>query len=276
MVPSWNLGGAQGSTTPRKRLPCAVMKVSGDGRHSRGSAWLRGSAGLRGSLGPQGSAGPRWLLLTLLLGLAQPGSAGPAPVVLVLGDSLSAAYGMETRQGWVALLQARLAGEGWPHRVVNASISGDTTRGGRARLGQALERHRPALVLIELGGNDGLRGIAVEETGRNLESMVREARAAGARVLLVGIRLPPNYGPVYGERFRRVFEELAEREGVPLVPFLLEGVGGDPELMLEDGIHPRAEAQPRLLENVWPWLVPVLERSGMPVAPPSAQPATVP
>ncbi|MBP7711589.1 MAG: arylesterase [Gammaproteobacteria bacterium] len=258
------------------------MKVSGDGRQSRGSAWLRGSAGLfgsawlRGSPGPQGSVGPRWLLLTLLLGLAQPGSAGPAPVVLVLGDSLSAAYGMDTRQGWVALLQARLAREGWPHRVVNASISGDTTRGGRARLGAALERHRPALVLIELGGNDGLRGIAVEETGRNLESMVREARAAGARVLLVGIRLPPNYGPVYGERFRRVFEELAEREGVPLVPFLLEGVGGDPELMLEDGIHPRAEAQPRLLENVWPRLVPVLERSGMPVAPLSAQPATAP
>ena len=253
------------------------MQVSGDDRLSRGSAGLCDSAGLRGAPGPQGSAGLRWLLLILLLGFAPPGfAAGPGPVVLVLGDSLSAAYGMETRQGWVALLQARLADEGWPHRVVNASISGDTTRGGRARLGAALERHRPVLVLIELGGNDGLRGIAVEETGRNLEGMVRAARAAGARVLLVGIRLPPNYGPVYGERFHRIFEEVAEREGVPLVPFLLEGVGGDPELMLEDGIHPRAEAQPRLLENVWPRLVPVLEMSGNPAAPLAVSPTNAP
>ena len=246
------------------------MKVFRERRAARGSEAPSGPGG------PRRSAGLRWFFLTVLLGLAPPGSAAPAPVVLVLGDSLSAAHGMEIGRGWVALLQARLAGEGWPHRVVNASIGGDTTRGGRARLGAALESHRPALVVIELGGNDGLRGIAVEETGRNLESMVREARAGGARVLLVGIRLPPNYGPVYGERFRRVFEELAEREGVPLVPFLLEGVAGDPELMLEDGIHPRAEAQPRLLENVWPRLVPVLETSGMPVAPLSAQPATAP
>jgi acyl-CoA thioesterase-1 len=191
-----------------------------------------------------------------------PALAASPPVLVVVGDSLSAAYGMETARGWVALLQARAAERGWPHRVVNASISGDTTRGGRSRLAGVLERHRPAVVVIELGGNDGLRGIPPEESERNLEAMVQEAQGAGARVLLVGIRLPPNYGPAFAERFGAAFGNVATRQGVPLVPFLLEGVGGNPELMLEDGIHPRAEAQPRLLENVWPYLEPLLAEPG--------------
>ncbi len=203
--------------------------------------------------------GARLIILYLALAwLPAPVFAASPPVLVVVGDSLSAAYGMETARGWVALLQARTAAGGWPHRVVNASISGDTSRGGRSRLPAVLERHRPAVVVIELGGNDGLRGIPPEETERNLEAMVEAARGAGARVLLVGIRLPPNYGPAFAERFGAAFANVAVRQGVPLVPFLLEGVGGNPDLMLEDGIHPRAEAQPRLLANVWPYLEPLL------------------
>jgi acyl-CoA thioesterase-1 len=210
-------------------------------------------------------AAPLFLWL-LLLWPATPVPGGSPPVLLVVGDSLSAAYGMETARGWVALLEERILTGGWSYRVVNASISGDTTRGGRSRLASLLERHRPAVVVIELGGNDGLRGIPPEETERNLEAMVRAADSAGARVLLVGIRLPPNYGTAFNERFRAVFGNVAARQGVPLVPFLLEGVGGDPGLMLEDGIHPRAEAQPRLLENVWPRLEPLLgQPTGAPV-----------
>jgi len=200
----------------------------------------------------------RWLL-PLILGWS-PGlfALSPAPIILVVGDSLSAAYGMATASGWVTLLQDRLAERGFPHQVVNASISGDTTRGGRSRLTAALARHRPALVVLELGANDGLRGLPPEETERNLAAMIEEVKGRGAQVLLVGIRLPPNYGPVFTERFRAIFPALAERDGVQLVPFLLEGVAGRPDLMLEDGIHPRPEAQRRVLDNVWPHLDPLL------------------
>jgi acyl-CoA thioesterase-1 len=174
--------------------------------------------------------------------------------ILVVGDSLSAGYGLALEEGWTRLLQARLAERhpGWA--VVNASISGDTTRGGRARLPAALERHRASVVVIELGGNDGLRGVAVAETRANLRAMIEAARGAGARVLLLGMRLPPNLGPRYGELFEGVFRELADELGVALVPFFLEGVGGVRELTQEDGLHPRAEAQPILLDNVWPYL----------------------
>jgi acyl-CoA thioesterase-1 len=194
------------------------------------------------------------------------GGEGARPVVLVVGDSLSAAYGMDPAQGWVALLAARIAERGLPHRVVNASISGDTTRGGRSRLPGALDRHRPALVVIELGGNDGLRGVPLEETERNLAALIESARGRGAEVLLVGMQIPPNYGRVYADGFRDLYPRLAERYGVVLVPFLLEGVAGDPRWMQVDGIHPRSDAQGRILENIWPHIEPLLRPARLPAA----------
>lgn len=184
-----------------------------------------------------------------------------APRLLVLGDSLSAAYGIPREQGWVALLQQRLSAAGYPHRVINASITGDTTGGGLTRLPAALQRHRPALVLIELGGNDGLRGFSLQQTRDNLLDMVAHSRAAGARVLLAGVRLPANYGNDYRERFQRVFVEVSEQRDVPLVPFLLAGVAETRDAMLADGIHPAAEAQPRIVDNVWPVLQPLLDEA---------------
>lgn len=198
-------------------------------------------------------------MLALSLSLVARAAQDPGPVILVVGDSLSSAYGIPVAEGWVARLQRRLEREGYPHRVVNASISGDTTGGGLARLDAALERHRPAWVLLELGGNDGLRGIMPRVTRDNLEAMVEQVRAAGARPLLLGIRIPPNYGPVYTRRFAAVFPDVAEAQGVPLVPFLLAGVAGDPALMQDDGIHPRVAGQGRILDNVWEVLGPLLE-----------------
>lgn len=192
----------------------------------------------------------------LFVAPAQAGNG--APVVMILGDSLSAAYGIPYDSGWVGLLQARLTERGRPHRVVNASISGDTTRGALARLPAALERHRPSVLVIELGGNDGLRGIDAAEMRANLRRMVELGRASGARVLLLGMLLPPNYGKAFVERFHRVYHEVAEEMRVPLHPFFLEGVAEDRMLMQNDGIHPTAEAQPRLLDNVWPVLEPLL------------------
>ncbi len=184
--------------------------------------------------------------------------AAPAPVILVFGDSLSAAYGIDPEAGWTALLQRRLERLGLPHRVANASISGDTTAGGLARLAAALERHRPSLVILELGANDGLRGLSLAAAKDNLGRMIDLAREAGAGVLLVGMRMPPNLGPRYTEKFHALYRELADEKGVPLVPFLLDGVARDPALMQGDGLHPNAAAQPRLLDNVWPWLEPLL------------------
>ncbi len=181
-----------------------------------------------------------------------------AETVLVLGDSISAAYGMETAQGWVALLEQRLEQQGYALRVVNASVSGETTSGGRSRLPGLLERHQPALLILELGGNDGLRGVPLEAIKRNLEALISQARQAGASVLLLGMRIPPNYGPVYADGFFALYADLSERLGTALVPFLLDGVGTDPELMQPDGIHPTASAQPALLDQVWPVLEPVL------------------
>jgi acyl-CoA thioesterase-1 len=199
----------------------------------------------------------RWLVLTLLLALDV--GAAPAPAILVVGDSLSAGYGIELRDGWVTLLQQRLAQQGYPHTVVNASISGDTTAGGRARLADALKRHRPEIVILELGANDGLRGLSLGATRANLEAMIKAAQSAGARVLLIGIQLPPNYGPDYTGKFRAIYTDLARDYNLPLVPFLLEGVALTPKLMQPDGLHPRAAAQPRLLDNVWPYLEPLLK-----------------
>lgn len=199
-------------------------------------------------------------LLLLVMVPVRLWAAESVPVILVVGDSLSSGYGIPVEQGWVAGLERRLAEAGYPHRVVNASISGDTTQGGLSRIDDALGRNRPSLVLLELGGNDGLRGILPEVTHRNLEAMIGKVRAAGARVVLLGIRIPPNYGPLYTRQFAAVFPDLAERLGVPLVPFLLEGVAGDPALMQADGIHPTVEGQPRILDNVWPILQPLLNK----------------
>jgi acyl-CoA thioesterase-1 len=198
--------------------------------------------------------------------LFAPWAAAQPPVVLVFGDSLSAGYGLDVREGWVALLQQRLQRQGYPHAVVNASVSGETTAGGRTRLSGALQRHRPQLVILELGANDGLRGLSLTQTRDNLAAMVRTAQRSGARVLLIGIHLPPNYGPDYTRKFHDIFGELARRYQAGLVPFLLEGVALDRTLMQADGLHPRAAAQPRILDNVWPSVEGLLKPRLEPVA----------
>lgn len=190
-----------------------------------------------------------------LLLLAQEAAAG---TVLVVGDSISAALGLETSQGWVSLLQKKLDSERIDHRVVNASISGDTSAGGAARLPALLGEHKPEVVIIELGGNDGLRGQPPAQLQQNLASMVEQSRQVGAKVLVLGMRLPPNYGKRYTDAFARVFSDVAKEQQVPLVPFFLEGIGGVEGMMQADGIHPAAGAQPKLLENVWPSLQPLL------------------
>ena len=198
-----------------------------------------------------------WLLrgcLGLLL-LAQNAAAG---TLLVVGDSISAAFGLETRQGWVSLLAERLRSAAPEWRVVNASVSGDTSAGGLSRLPGLLEKHRPALVVIELGGNDGLRGQPPLQLQQNLAAMIDHSRQAGAEVLLLGMKLPPNYGVRYTRAFEQVYVDLARERQVPLVPFFLDGVGGVRSLMQADGIHPGAAAQPILLENLCPTLQPLL------------------
>lgn len=190
-----------------------------------------------------------------LMCMAQNAAAG---TVLIVGDSISAAFGLDTRQGWVSLLEQRLKHEGFTETVVNASISGDTSAGGQARLPALLVEHKPEVVILELGGNDGLRGMLPTQLQQNLASMIDNARASGARVLLLGMQLPPNYGVRYTEAFAKVYSDLAEEKKVPLVPFFLQGIGGNPELMQADGIHPAVAAQGKLLENVWPTLKPLL------------------
>ncbi|WP_246316229.1 arylesterase [Tepidicella baoligensis] len=178
-------------------------------------------------------------------------------VVLIVGDSLSAEYGLRRGTGWVALLEQRLRQENKPVRVVNASISGDTTSGGRSRLPALLRTHQPDVVVIELGGNDALRGLPLDMTRDNLRAMVRASQQAGARVLLVGMEMPPNYGARYAEEFRQVFVDVARSEKVPLVPFFLKGVADGPDpvaLFQPDRIHPNEAAQPIMLDNVWPRL----------------------
>lgn len=193
-------------------------------------------------------------VVTLLL-WAQGAMAG---TLLVLGDSISAAFGLDTRQGWVSLLEQRLAAEGFDYQVVNASVSGDTSAGGLARLPTLLAEHRPQLVIVELGGNDGLRGQPPAQLQQNLAAIIQGARESGARVLLLGMQLPPNYGARYNALFSQVYADVAGAAQVPLLGFFLDGVGGVPALMQGDGIHPNAAAQPRLLDNLWPQLKPLL------------------
>ena len=194
-------------------------------------------------------------LLLGFLGLSQ--AQTPQRTVLVLGDSLSAEYGLARGSGWVALLEQRLAAEKQPVRVVNASISGETTFGGRSRLSALLAHHRPTHVILELGSNDALRGLSLDATRVNLEWMTQQSKRIGARVLLLGMQMPPNYGADYAKRFAGLYPQVARSEKAGLVPFLLKGVADDPNAMRlfqADRIHPTAEAQPRMLDNVWPEL----------------------
>jgi acyl-CoA thioesterase-1 len=195
----------------------------------------------------------RWLLLVAALA-ASPGAAGAVPVILILGDSLSAGYGLAQGQGWVTLLQKKLDAERYAYTIVNASISGDTTAGGRSRLDALLREHGPAVTVVELGANDGLRGGSLDAMRANLEAIVTAAKKSGSRVLLVGMRLPPNYGPAYGERFHAVYEDVGTAQKVTLVPFLMEGFAEDTTLFQPDRVHPLAAAQARMLDNVWPKL----------------------
>lgn len=195
----------------------------------------------------------------MILGWVLLAGAAWAGPVLVVGDSLSAAHNMPEEAGWVSLLEGRLKEEvGTPPEVINASISGETSAGGLSRLPDLLARHAPAVVVIELGGNDGLRGLPPQQLERNLDRMIALSREAGAQVLLLGIDIPPNYGEAYRRRFREVYARLAEAHEVPLLPFLLDGVALESGLMQADGIHPTAEAQARVLDNVWPLLRPLL------------------
>jgi acyl-CoA thioesterase I len=189
-------------------------------------------------------------------------AAPAAPTILIVGDSISAGYGLPPDAGWTTLLQQRLAAEHYPHRVVNASISGDTTAGGRARLDALLAQDRPAITVIELGGNDGLRGGSLDAMRANLDAMVVAAQKAGSRVLLIGMQLPPNYGPAYVSRFDATYADVAKARHVALVPFLFEGFGDDNALFQPDRIHPVVGAQPRLLDNVWRELQPLLGAAG--------------
>ena len=197
-------------------------------------------------------------LLLFFIVLWLPAAAAAEKSILVLGDSLSAAYGIPRQRGWVALLEERLKRERPDYIVVNASISGDTTGGGRARLKPLLDKHRPAVLVIELGANDGLRGMPVVLLRSNLDAMIRDAQASGARVLLIGMRMPPNYGEVYAQSFEDAFREIARTHRIALVPFLLEDFADKLELFLPDRIHPTAEAQPMMLERVWKELRPLL------------------
>ncbi len=185
-------------------------------------------------------------------------SAAQAATILVWGDSLSAGYGLKPGEAWPTLLQTRLEEKGFRHTVVNASVSGETSAGGRSRLPAALERHKPDIVILELGANDGLRGLKPQLLAENLEAMIAASREAGARVLLIGMQMPPNYGPAYTRRFAQAFDEVAKAQQVPLVPFLMEGFADQPERFLADGIHPTADAQPLVLDTVWNGLEPML------------------
>ncbi len=202
----------------------------------------------------------RSLLLCLLV-LAPLSAADEPPTLLVLGDSLSAAYGIDESEGWVQLMAEKLEAEGYPHRVINASVSGETSEGGLNRLPKLLERHQPEWVLLELGGNDGLRGYPIGQLEENLTRAIERIRASGARVILLGMQIPPNYGSRYAGQFADLFPTLAEDLDLPFVVFMLEGVATNDRYMQGDGIHPNAKAQPLILDNVWPGLQAELKAS---------------
>ena len=201
------------------------------------------------------------LLALLVLIVASATAYAEAPVILVFGDSISAGYGLpHVELGWVELLKTRLKAQGYGYQVVNASVSGETTAGGLARLPRALQLHHPSIVIIELGGNDGLRALPIAQFRDNLSQLAALASASGAKVLLLGMRMPPNYGPQYTEQFAKVFSDLAHDKKIPTVPFLLTDIALSQNLLQGDEIHPNAEGQPILLNNVWPALQPLLQK----------------
>jgi acyl-CoA thioesterase-1 len=196
-----------------------------------------------------------WLFSLLVV---VPSALASGRTILVLGDSLSAAYGLPREKGWVTLLEERLSARKFNYRVVNASISGETSAGGASRIEALLRQHRPQILILALGANDGLRGLPIEQLETNLEVIIRAARRNNTKVLLAGMHLPPNFGPAYTRRFTAVYAELARRHRTAFVPFLLEGFADRPEYFLADGIHPNAAAQPLILDRVWQALAPLL------------------
>lgn len=231
----------------RGRIPCMVAShcrthISKRLNHQRNPALMRTL---------------RLLLLGTAISLSLFGQASAGnrvQKIVVFGDSLSAAYGIPQSAGWVQLLQRRLQQQRLPYQVVNASISGETTSGGLSRFEAMLRTHQPAIVVLELGANDGLRGLNLTDTTRNLDTMVRQAQQQGAQVCLLGMKIPPNYGLKYSQQFSDLFVRVAQQHQLMLVPFFLEDVGGNPAMTQSDGLHPTAAAQPQLLENVWPYL----------------------
>jgi acyl-CoA thioesterase I len=201
------------------------------------------------------------LFILVMLMVAAVSARAEAPVILVFGDSISAGYGLpQVEQGWVELLRRKLKEGGYGYQVVNASVSGETTAGGLARLPRALTLHHPQIVIIELGGNDGLRALPIDQMRANLAKMVELSSATGAQVLLLGMRIPPNYGPEFTEQFSHAFIDVAHDKKVPLVPFLLRDIALTPALMQADGVHPNESGQPKLLDNTWPTLQPILHK----------------
>jgi acyl-CoA thioesterase-1 len=202
----------------------------------------------------------RFFVLLILVFAGSPANAD-TPAILVFGDSISAGYGLaRVEQGWVGMLRAKLKDEGYGYQVVNASVTGETTAGGLARLPRALTLHHPRVVILELGGNDGLRALPIDQMRSNLGRMVDLSVDSGAQVLLLGMRIPPNYGPEFTEKFFAVFADVARDKRAPLVPFLLNDIALSPNLMQADGVHPNELGQPKLLDNVWPRLRPLLHR----------------
>ena len=202
----------------------------------------------------------RFFVLLILIFAGFPANAD-APAILVFGDSISAGYGLaHVEQGWVGMLRAKLKDEGYGYQVVNASVTGETTAGGLARLPRALALHHPRVVILELGGNDGLRALPIDQMRSNLGKMVDLSADSGAQVLVLGMRIPPNYGPEFTEKFFAVFADVARDKKAPLVPFLLNDIALSPNLMQADGVHPNELGQPKLLDNVWPRLRPLLRK----------------
>jgi acyl-CoA thioesterase-1 len=204
----------------------------------------------------------RRILILVALIFSSPAFGADEPTILIFGDSLSAGFGIDVDQSWSALLQSRLSDQGYEHRVVNASISGETTEGGVTRIARAMERFEPSLIILELGGNDGLRGFPPERLRGNLDKIISTAKKSGAKVILLGIRIPLNYGPRYSEAFEDTFRQAAAAQQIPWIEFFMEGIALNEELLQEDGIHPNTEAQPILLDNAWPIIAKVLDTAG--------------
>lgn len=199
------------------------------------------------------------LMCTLVAMHVSAANLAKPQTIVIFGDSLSSAYGITLNEGWVSLLQQRLIKQKSNYQVVNASISGETTSGGLSRFSDMLKTYKPNIVMIELGGNDGLRGLSADETYKNLNAMIQQAKKNKVKVLLLGMKIPPNYGFKYSQQFSENYQILAKKHEVPRVPFFLEGVAGNPNLIQADGIHPTAKAQPQLLENVWPTMIEMLK-----------------